>query len=69
MNELGEPYEMVHYLRDRSTPMVDCSCGGSDTPDTTLLPTGIFRDELRADYESLYQQKVTAASAGKRSAS
>jgi len=33
------------------------------------MPTGIFRDELRAVYESLYQQKVTAASAGKRSAS
>lgn len=45
--------------------MVDCACGG-ETPDATLMPTGIFRDELRADYESLYQQRVTAAQCGKR---
>ena len=67
MNEVAEPYDMVHYLRDTSTPLHDCTCGESDAPAPELMPTGIFREEVRTDYESLYRQKVAAASAGRRS--
>ena len=69
MNEVAEPYDMVHYLRDTTAQTQDCTCGQSDAPETGLMPTGVFRDEERADYGSLYRQKVAAASAGKRSAS
>jgi len=66
MNDLGEPYEMLHYLRDNSSPMQDCTCGESDEPhNESVMPTGIFRDEVRADYESLYRQKVSAAVAAR----
>lgn len=68
MNEIAEPYDMVHYLRDTSSPLHDCTCGESDEPKPEVMPTGIFREEERADYESLYKQKVAAAGA-KRSAS
>lgn len=67
LNEVYEPYDMVHYLRDTTMPLQDCTCGESDTPDTSLMPTGIFREEERADYASLYRQKIAAAVAGKRS--
>jgi 2-oxoglutarate ferredoxin oxidoreductase subunit beta len=67
MNDVAEPYDMVHYLRDTSSPLQDCTCGHSDGPDTALLPTGIFRDEERADYESLYRRKVAAATAKRSS--
>jgi 2-oxoglutarate ferredoxin oxidoreductase subunit beta len=66
MNELSEPYEMVHYLRDTTSPLHDCTCGESDQPAFELMPTGIFREEERADYGTLYLQKVAAAK-GKRS--
>ncbi len=56
---------MVHYLRDTSAPMQDCTCGESDHPKPDAWPTGIFRDEERADYGSLYSQKVAMATARK----
>ena len=69
MNEVAEPYDMVHYLRDTSIPMQDCSCSGgcgeSESPDVSLMPTGVFRDEERADYGSLSRQKMAMATAGK----
>ncbi len=68
MNEVSEPYDMLKYLRDTTSPMQDCTCGESDEPEVHTLPTGIFREELRTDYGTLYQQKIAAA-AGKRSRS
>lgn len=68
LNDVGEPYDMLHYLRDTSSPLHDCTCGESDKPAPEVLPTGIFRDEERADYAGLYRQKL-AAIAAKRSAS
>jgi 2-oxoglutarate ferredoxin oxidoreductase subunit beta len=83
MNEVAEPYDMVHYLRDTSMPVDDCArCGVADyvplegeeahngnAAHGALMPTGIFRDEARADYGALYKQKMAAAAvgAGKRS--
>ncbi len=67
MNEVFEPYDMVRYLRDTSEPMQDCTCGESDAPATERMPTGVFRDEERADYESLYRQKVAMAGERRRS--
>lgn len=68
MNEVYEPYDMLHYLRDTSAPLQDCTCGESDQQKDTAerLPTGIFRDEPRDDYMSLYRQKVAMAADGKR---
>lgn len=65
MNEVSEPYDMVHYLRDTSAPLQDCTCGESDHPRPEAWPTGVFRDEERADYGSLYRQKVAMATARK----
>ena len=68
MNDVAEPYDMVRYLRDTSSPMQDCTCGESDHPRAELMPTGIFRDEERSDYVSLYNQKVAACGNGMRGA-
>ncbi|MCC6230609.1 MAG: 2-oxoacid:ferredoxin oxidoreductase subunit beta [Phycisphaerales bacterium] len=68
MNDVAEPYDMVHYLRDTSSPLHDCTCGETDQPKAEVMPTGIFREEERADYEALYKQKIAAA-CGKRSVS
>ena len=68
MNDVAEPYDMVRYLRDTSSPMQDCTCGESDHPRAELMPTGIFRDEERSDYVPLYNQKVAARGNGMRRA-
>jgi hypothetical protein len=67
MNEIAEPYDMVHYLRDTSAPMQDlqdCTCSVTDSDeessDAHPWPLGVFRDEIRADYGSLYQEKIAA---------
>ena len=72
MNDVSEPYDMLQYVRDISTPLVDCTCHETDNPADAhdkkeLMPTGIFRDEERADYATLYRQKI-ASVAAKRSA-
>ncbi len=66
MNDVAEPYDMVHYVRDTTSPMHDCECDHEPTPETVLL-TGIYREEARPDYVSLYREKVARATAGKRS--
>lgn len=60
MNEVGEPYDMIHYLRDTTSPMEEC---GDDMapPDHHPMPTGVFRDETRPDYGALYQLKIAAS--------
>jgi 2-oxoglutarate/2-oxoacid ferredoxin oxidoreductase subunit beta len=63
MNEIAEPYDMVHYLRDTSAPMQECTCGESEHPDHEPMPIGVFRDEVRPDYGSLYREKVAACAA------
>lgn len=67
MNEVSEPYDMVHYLRDTTTQLHECTCHEKEEPGIELMPTGIFRDEERIDYASLYRQKVEAATANKGS--
>ncbi|GMV24177.1 MAG: putative ferredoxin oxidoreductase, beta subunit [Phycisphaerae bacterium] len=66
MNDVAEPYDMVHYLRDTSAPAHDSACDHGPPPDTSLLPTGIFRDEERPDYAVLYRQKIAAATSERR---
>ncbi len=68
MNDVAEPYDMVHYLRDTSAPMQECTCSHGESHDSELMPTGIFRDEERADYAALSRQKAAAVSSGKASA-
>lgn len=78
MNDLGEPYEMLHYLRDTTSPLDACGNGNGNgdgdeagvagagrglTGGTAALPTGVFRDEVRPDYGTLYRQVVETRSA------
>ncbi|MFO0829833.1 MAG: 2-oxoacid:ferredoxin oxidoreductase subunit beta [Phycisphaerales bacterium] len=76
MNDVAEPYDMVHYLRDTSAPMEgcgqDCTCGASEHADSErpaleVMPTGIFRDEERPDYGSLYREQLSFIATKKRS--
>lgn len=69
MNDVSEPYDMMRYVRDTSAPQHDCAGEAGEAAAAGLMPTGVFRDEERSDYASLYRQKVAAAVAGKRSAS
>lgn len=72
MNEVAEPYDLVHYLRDTTSTALECTCGATDDPETAppgILPTGIFRDEHRTDYGTLYSQKVEAVSRRRRATS
>lgn len=53
LNDLREPYDMLMYLRDTTEPIA------SEVDDAirsthALLPTGIFRQELRDEYTELY---------------
>jgi 2-oxoglutarate ferredoxin oxidoreductase subunit beta len=117
MNEVAEPYDMVHYLRDTTAPMQECTCrttehgatccggtgcssgcssgcgsgcgsgseacgdacrgacGGTQDEkrrdparDVPLNPTGIFREEDRADYGTLYLHKLEVARAAREAA-
>ena len=66
MNDVSEPYDMVHYLRDTTAPMHEGVCD-EEPPAAAIMSTGVFREEPRPDYLSLYREKVAAATAGKRS--
>lgn len=70
MNDIGEPYDMMHYLRDTSAPVQDCTCHATETPATESqsapepqLPIGVFREEIRDDYGTLYARRVATAQA------
>jgi len=65
MNDIAEPYDMIHYLRDTTSPLQECTCGVSEDGPSDLMPTGVFRDEQRTEYGSLYREKVAVAT-GKR---
>jgi 2-oxoglutarate ferredoxin oxidoreductase subunit beta len=65
MNEISEPYDMVRYLRDTTTPVEECDGGAAETTAETnghpRMPVGVFRDEVRPDYGSLYQSRIAAS--------
>lgn len=73
MNEVAEPYDMVHYLRDTTSEMHECTCGEAAAPEENggaaagLMPTGVFRDEEREEYGALYRRKIAVAGGGQRS--
>ncbi|CAG0961378.1 2-oxoglutarate/2-oxoacid ferredoxin oxidoreductase subunit beta [Phycisphaerales bacterium] len=67
MNDLGEPYELLHYLRDTTSPSEDIAREHDESPPADLMPTGIFRDEERRDYGTLYSQRALATSGKGRS--
>jgi 2-oxoglutarate ferredoxin oxidoreductase subunit beta len=67
LNDIREPYDMLAYLRDTTAPI------GDDVHDEirkahALLPTGIFREEVREEYSDLYGKLVLDAQSmgGKR---
>jgi 2-oxoglutarate ferredoxin oxidoreductase subunit beta len=69
MNELRDPYEMVHHLRETTIPKDDVQNGSRAAASErsalpAKLPTGIFRDEQqRPEYTELYRGLCEAAKA------
>ena len=70
MNDVGEPYDMLGYLRDTTQPLDPfIETAFDDEPETVEmgpedlppLPIGVFRDEPRPDYGALYQSRVAAS--------
>lgn len=102
MNDVAEPYDMMHYLRDTTAPMEElagevmqeCTCRttehandacghgrcgtghsggghcgnghcgserGERADEHPLNPTGVFREESRTDYGTLYRRKLEVA--------
>lgn len=58
LNGVSEPYDMLQYLKDNSVQMDECE--GGEAEYAGRAPTGLFREELRAEYATSY-----AARAGK----
>ncbi len=64
MNDVAEPYDMHQYLRATTSPM-DTDDGAACQPCAEdemagLMPTGVFRAEVRGDYASIYAQRVAS---------
>ncbi len=64
LNDVSEPFDMLHYLRDTTAPMEACG-GPGDMPPGSLMPIGVFRDEERTDYGTLYGHRMAEAAARK----
>jgi len=62
MNDLREPYEMLHSLKE-STRASGGASRDETQQETRKLPTGIFKDEQRAEYTELYRQLCQTAKA------
>ncbi len=54
LNDLREPYESLHYLKEITLPLSELEMEAEDP--MTQLPTGIFREELRSEYTALYRR-------------
>jgi len=63
MNELRDPYEMLHYLKDTTIPKDEVQLE-SQAELLNKMPTGIFKDEQRPEYTELYRELCEAAKAG-----
>jgi 2-oxoglutarate ferredoxin oxidoreductase subunit beta len=70
MNDVSEPYDMLSYLRDSTTPLdpfIDAVFDNTsddtqpDPADLPPLPIGVFRDEIRPEYATLYQTRIAAS--------
>ncbi len=64
MNDVNEPYDMLRYLRDATSPLDECP-GQDDPSSSTKMPTGLFRAELRPEYGELCRRKSQAAIAAR----
>jgi 2-oxoglutarate/2-oxoacid ferredoxin oxidoreductase subunit beta len=66
MNGVGEPYDLLHYLRDTTEPIEEHDSENGDgngmAHDPALMPTGIFSQEQRRDYGAIYAERVRRAS-------
>lgn len=64
LNDLREPYDMLMYVRDTTEPM-NQEVDEMIRETHKLLPTGIFREEIRDEYTELYaRMKERALAAG-----
>ena len=60
LNEMKEPYDMLQYLRDTTEPVSE-EVHEAIRETHKLLPTGIFKDEVRDEYSARYAQLAAAA--------
>lgn len=67
MNDVNEPYDMLRYLRDSTSPLDDCghSNGLEGESGAGKMPTGLFRAEVRPEYSELCRRKTEAAMASR----
>jgi len=56
LNDLREPYESLHYLKEITLPLDELEQDDIEAELQNRLPTGIFREELRSEYTALYRQ-------------
>lgn len=61
LNELRDPYEMLHYLKDMTIPIDEAQDDEDMAELFKKLPTGIFKEEQRPEYTELYQKLCEAA--------
>ncbi len=62
MNDIREPYEMLHYLKDLTIPQ-DAAAMEEERERMRRLPTGVFKDEERTEYTQLYRELCETAKA------
>ncbi len=55
LNDLREPYEMLHYLKETTIPLEEAAVL-DEAKSMGRLPTGVFKDEQRIEYTELYRQ-------------
>lgn len=63
MNDMREPSDMLHYLRDTTEPVGEHAVEAI-RESHKLLPTGIFREEARPEYVDAYRERVVRAGGG-----
>lgn len=63
LNELREPYEMLHYLKNTTVPQDDLLLA-QEASQGDKIPTGILREEHRQEYIELYQKLCEQARVG-----
>ncbi|MFN7017168.1 MAG: 2-oxoacid:acceptor oxidoreductase family protein [Fimbriimonadales bacterium] len=55
-NDLREPYESLHYLREITMPLDELEQDKTEADLLTQLPMGVFHEELHSEYTALYRQ-------------
>jgi 2-oxoglutarate ferredoxin oxidoreductase subunit beta len=63
LNDMRDPYKMIHYLKDTTSPEDMLEHAKEELLDK--MPTGIFCEETRAEYTELYRKLIERAQEGR----